>query len=124
MQLIRRGGRWSGGRAIGEMNIGELFSSVLLSRVTDVMGNLEGLHSIKSTVLATSVGEFGAYRIFPVSLGATPRPDQRLMNLFPLQSSSFLTSLEFLQVWLEALKFLLTLVLQLRVTDTPESSSS
>jgi hypothetical protein len=25
------------------MNIGEIFSSVLLSRVTDMMGNLEGL---------------------------------------------------------------------------------
>ena len=29
--------------AIGEMNIGELFSSVLMGKVVDVMGNLEGL---------------------------------------------------------------------------------
>ena len=42
LQLIH-GGRGNGERAIGKMNIGELFSSVLMGKVADLMGNLEGV---------------------------------------------------------------------------------
>ena len=42
MQLIH-GGRGSGRRAIGKMNIDEIFLSVLMGKVADIMRNLEGV---------------------------------------------------------------------------------
>jgi hypothetical protein len=60
-------GRGSGGRAIGEMNIGELFSSVLMGKVTDMMGNLEGL---AKTLMIT-------LRVYVVPIGCTPLSQTR-----------------------------------------------
>jgi hypothetical protein len=49
------------------MNIGELFSSVLMGKVTDMMGNLEGL---AKTLMIT-------LRVYVVPIGCTPLSQTR-----------------------------------------------